>query len=115
MAVWHDTQWQLALTLVPFGIGIGVILALAPLLIAGDVRESETAVAVGMNAVVRAIGSVIGAQVAAAILATVTFAETDIARDDAFTAVFWMCAGAALLAGSAALLIVPRRVQVSVA
>ena len=108
-ALWHGAEWQLALTLVPFGIGIGVIFTLAPLLITGAVRETETAVAVGMNAVVRAIGAVIGGQVAAAILATVTFAETQVARDDAFTAVFWMSAAAALLAALSALLIVPRR------
>ena len=109
IAAWHATEWQVALAMVPFGLGIGVVLALAPLLITGAVRESETAVAVGMNATVRVIGSVIGGQVAAAILASVTISATDVPAANAFTSVFWMSAAAALLAALAGALIVPRR------
>ncbi len=104
----HSSEWQLAVAMIPFGLGIGVVLALAPILITGAVRRDETAVAIGMNAVVRVIGSVIGGQVAAAILASVTIAGTDVPSGSAFTTVFWMSAGAAFAAAAAAALIVPR-------
>ena len=55
------------------------------------------------------IGSVIGGQVAAAILASVTISATDVPAANAFTSVFWMSAAAALLAALAGALIVPRR------
>ena len=109
VAAWHSSQWQLALAMVPFGAGMGAILALAPILITGAVRQDETAVAVGMNAVVRVIGSVIGGQIAAAILASVTIEATDVPSGSAFSSVFWMSAGAALVAAAAGALIVPRR------
>ncbi len=105
MAVWHAAEWQLALTMVPWGLGMGVVLSLSPLLITNAVRETETAVAVGMNATVRVIGSVIGGQVAAALLASVTFPATDVPRGSALTGVFAMSALAALLASAAAVLI----------
>ncbi|MGI9657561.1 MAG: hypothetical protein ACR2OD_01535, partial [Gaiellaceae bacterium] len=109
IAARHDHEWQLALAMAPFGFGIGGVLALGPLLITGAVRESETAVAMGMNATTRVIGSVIGGQVAAAILASITITATDVPRGDAFTTVFWMSAAAALLAAGAGALIAPRR------
>ena len=109
IAAWHAAEWQLALAMVPFGLGIGVVLALGPLLITGAVRESETGVAMGMNATVRVIGSVIGGQIAAATLSSVTIGATDVPSGDAFTSVFWMSAAAALLAAVAGLLVVPRR------
>ena len=63
----------------------------------------------GMNATVRVIGSVIGGQIAAATLSSVTIGATDVPSGDAFTSVFWMSAAAALLAAVAGLLVVPRR------
>jgi MFS family permease len=109
VATAHASEWQLAVAMLPFGLGIGIVLALGPILITGAVRDDETSVAIGMNTVLRVIGSVIGGQVAAAILASVTFPSTTVPRDAAFTSVFWMSAGAAFLAAAAATLIVPRR------
>lgn len=104
----HSSEWQLAVAMLPFGLGVGIVLALAPILITGAVRREETSVAIGMNAVVRVIGSVIGGQVAAAILVSVTIAGTDVPRESAFTVVFWMSAAAAFAAAAAAALILPR-------
>ena len=111
VAIAHASEWQLAVAMLPFGFGIGVVLALGPLLITGAVREDETSVAIGMNAVLRVIGAVIGGQVAAAILASVTFSSTTVPKGAAFTSVFWMSAGAAFLAAAAATLITPRRAR----
>ena len=109
LALWHTSEWQVAVSMALFGLGAGAVLSLAPRLITESVRPDELAVAAGMNAVVRNIGQVIGGQVAAAVLASSTIATTSVPTPDAFTIVFWVSAVAALIAAGAAALMTPRR------
>lgn len=69
IALWHGTALAVSMSFVVCGCGIGFAFASMPRLIVGAVAPSETGVATGMNNVVRTVGGVIGAQVAAVLLA----------------------------------------------
>ena len=69
-----------------------------------------TGVAIGTNTVMRTIGGVVGGQIGAALLSSLTIPGTGgaVPSAGAFTAMFWIAAGAGLL-GAAGMLMVPRR------
>jgi EmrB/QacA subfamily drug resistance transporter len=87
--------------------GIGLSMAAIPNLIVRAVPPEMTGQATGVNALVRSIGSSLGSQVVATLLAASVTATHPIPTDHAFTQAFWLGAGAALLAAVAASL-VPR-------
>jgi ABC-type lipoprotein release transport system permease subunit len=64
-----------------------------------------TGQATGVNALVRSIGSSLGSQIVATLLAASVTATHPIPTDHAFTQAFWLGAGAALLAAIAASLV----------
>jgi hypothetical protein len=67
-------------------------------LIANNVDAHEMGVASGMNTVVRMVGSVIGGQVAAALLTAQTIGNSSIPAESAYTITFAVSAVAALAA-----------------
>ncbi|MGW3624744.1 MFS transporter [Streptomyces sp. NPDC000880] len=85
--------------------GIGLAMAAMPNLIVGAVPPSMTGQATGVNALIRSLGSSIGSQVAATLLAGSVTAGTLLPADHAFTQAFAIGAVAAAVAGAAALLI----------
>ena len=87
------------------GVGIGFAFAAMPRLIVGAVVPSETGVATGMNNVIRTIGGVIGAQIAAVLLAANVNPGTSIPTVDGFVLSFWISAAGALLGVVTALLV----------
>ena len=110
LALLHAERWQLVLAMCLVGIGVGTVYAMLAKLIVDSVAPEVTGVAIGMNTVMRTIGGVIGGQIGAALLTSITIAGTAgaVPAEGAFTATFWISAGAGLL-GAAGMLLVPRR------
>jgi hypothetical protein len=89
------------------GIGIGLSFSAMANLIVQNVRQQQTGVATGMNAVTRTLGGAFGGQLAATLLAG-TVGAAGIPTSTGFTLSFVMCMIA--LAGALGLAIaVPRR------
>jgi MFS family permease len=105
IALWHSTALAVSMEFMVCGIGIGFAFAAMPRLIVGAVAPSETGVATGMNNVVRTIGGVIGAQIAAVLLAANVNHGTSIPTVDGFVMSFWISAAGALLGVVTALLV----------
>jgi MFS family permease len=101
LALWHDRPWELAVSQVPFGIGVGFAFASTATLITAAVTAAETGVANGINTVMRTIGGVLGAQVGAAILTAHTIGRTGVASVGAYETVF--AASAVVALGGAAI------------
>jgi MFS family permease len=91
-----------------FGTGVGLAYASMPALITGAVRPTETGVATGLNGVARQIGSVMGGQLAAALLATYIISGTNVPSISGFETSFGAGAVAAFLGAGAALMVSPR-------
>jgi EmrB/QacA subfamily drug resistance transporter len=89
------------------GIGIGLSFSAMANLIVQNVRQEQTGVATGMNAVTRTLGGAFGGQVAATLLAS-NLGAGGIPTTSGFTLSFLMCL-IALAAALALALAVPRR------
>ncbi len=109
LALWHDRPWQVIVGMTVMGSGLPMTFAAMAKLIVDSVRPTETAVAGGMNTVMRTIGGVVGGQVVAAILTAETIEGTPIPTERAFETAFWLGAGGALAAAIVALFVTPRR------
>ena len=107
LAVAHSAHWQVYLASLLLGVGVGFAFASMSNLIVEAVRPDQTGVATGMNAVMRTVGGAIGGQVAASILAASLLAD-GFPSEGGYTLSFIIMA-AALLAGVAAAVAVPRR------
>jgi hypothetical protein len=105
IAIDHSSALSVSMAFMVCGIGIGFAFAAMPRLIVGAVRPSETGVATGMNNVIRTIGGVIGAQIAAALLAANLYAGTSIPTVDGYVISFWISAAGALVGVVTALLV----------
>jgi EmrB/QacA subfamily drug resistance transporter len=105
IALWHGTALAVSMSFVVCGCGIGFAFASMPRLIVGAVAPSETGVATGMNNVVRTVGGVIGAQVAAVLLAGNLHKGTQIPTEHGFVLAFWLSAATALVGVVTALLV----------
>jgi MFS family permease len=68
LAQWHATAAQLAAANTLLGVGIGLSLAAIATLVVASVERGRTSGSVGVNGLVRIVGSALGAQVAAAIV-----------------------------------------------
>jgi EmrB/QacA subfamily drug resistance transporter len=89
------------------GVGIGLSFSAMANLIVQNVRQEQTGVATGMNAVTRTLGGAFGGQVAATLLAS-NLGAGGLPTSSGFTLAFLMCVIA--LAGALALAVaVPRR------
>ena len=107
-AVAHDRLWQLLVSGTLTGSGIGLAFAAMSNAIIATVPATQTGEATGVNSIVRTIGGSIGSAVVAAVIASSTTAQA-LPQDKAFTYGFWACAGVAVLAVIASLLLPARR------
>jgi len=110
LAVDHGSQLSLVLYNVILSLGIGFAFAAMPNLIVEAVPQAQTGEATGFNALVRSVGSSLGTQVAAAIVAGTVVTSTGLPTDDGLTTAFLVGAGVTAVATVAALLI-PRAKQ----
>jgi MFS family permease len=101
-AIGHTEEWQILVSGVLTGIGIGMALAATSNAIVESVPAAQTSEAISANTVLRTIGSSVGTAVIAALISSsVTSQGTP--SDSAFTAGFWASAGVGVLALVAAL------------
>jgi EmrB/QacA subfamily drug resistance transporter len=107
LAVAHTEHWQVYLSSLLLGTGIGFAFASMANLIVEAVRPDQTGVATGMNTVMRTIGGAIGAQIVASILAANVLAD-GYPKEAGYTVSLVLMA-VALAAGIVASLAVPGR------
>ena len=107
VVVGRSQPWEIYVVSGLLGIGIGLSFSAMANLIVQNVRQDQTGVATGMNAVTRTLGGAFGGQIAATLLADNLGAGGD-PTSSAFTLAFLMCmlalAGALVFA-----LLVPKR------
>ncbi|WP_132994383.1 MFS transporter [Gordonia zhaorongruii] len=103
-----NAPWQLALASVVGSAGVGIGYAAMPTLIMGAVPMSEAGAAVGLNGLMRSVGTTLSSAVMAVILTSSTFdlAGRDIPTHDAFKLCFLVGTVAALV-GAAITLAIP--------
>jgi MFS family permease len=101
-AIGHGEIWQVLLSGVLTGAGIGLALAATSNAIIESVPITQTGEAISVNTIARTIGSSIGTAVIAALITSHSTPQ-GLPTDDAFTIGFWACAGVAVLAILAAL------------
>ncbi|MER7278635.1 MFS transporter [Dactylosporangium sp. NPDC000244] len=104
-AVGHGAIWQILVSGLFTGAGIGLAFAAMSNAIIESVPATHTGEAASVNTIARTIGSSIGTAVIAAVIASNT-TPRGLPTDDAFTKGFWLCAGVAVL-GIVAALILP--------
>ncbi|GAA3540646.1 MFS transporter [Aeromicrobium flavum] len=105
-----DAPWQLMVASCVAAAGVGIGYAAMPTLILDNVPEDEAGSSVGVNALMRSVGTTIAGAVMAALLTsrTMEFAPgVEIPTQDAFSLCFLVGAGFAF-AGAAIALLVPR-------
>jgi MFS family permease len=107
LAVAHGSVWQLLVFSLVMSSGIGLAFAAMPNLILESVPAHQTGEATGFNALVRSVGSSLGSQVSATLLAA--SAVGGLATDAGFTHAFAVSAVIAVCAGLLALSIPTRR------
>ena len=108
LAVAHATQLEVLLFSVVMSVGIGFAFAAMPNLILEAVPAHQSGEATGINALVRSMGSSLGSQISATLLAG--SAVAGVATNSGFTHAFAVSAGVAACAAVAALAI-PRGQQ----
>jgi MFS family permease len=101
-ALGHSEDWQIILSGILTGIGIGMALAACSNAIVESVPATQTGEAISANTVIRTVGSSIGTAVIAALISSNVTAQ-GAPTDDAFTIGFWVSAGVGALAIIAAL------------
>lgn len=109
IALFHDTAAQVATAFAVCGLGIGFAFAVMPKLIVDSVEPSESAVANGMNTVIRIVGGVIGAQVGAVLLAADAVGGGRVPGEAGFVHAFWISAVGGVLGAITAAMVFPRR------
>jgi MFS family permease len=96
-AVAHSTLWQVLVSGVLTGAGIGLAFAAMSNAIIESVPITHTGEATSVNSIVRTIGGSVGSAVVAAVMAANSTPQ-GLPTDGAFTSGFWVCTGAAALA-----------------
>jgi EmrB/QacA subfamily drug resistance transporter len=100
----HGSQAEVLIFAIVMFTGIGLAFAAMPNLIVDAVPQHQTGEATGFNALVRSVGSSLGSQVSASILAG-SIVAGGLPSDDSFTTAFVLSAAVALVAAGMALLI----------
>jgi len=111
-ALAHGAVWQVLLSGILTGAGIGLAFAAMSNAIIESVPAAQTGEASGVNTIARTIGSSIGTAVVAAVISSHTTPQ-GLPTDAAFTTGFWVCAGVAVLAVLASLALPATRRQVA--
>lgn len=101
------TAWGMMLTIIVINSGVGLAYGAMPALIMGSVPDSETAAANGFNALMRSLGTSIGAAVVGVVLAqmTTTMGGRTFASESGFRTGLLIGCGIALVAVAVAALI----------
>ena len=102
-ALAHGESWQILLSGILTGAGIGLALASTSNAIIESVPATQTGEAISANTIARTIGSSIGTAVIAALISSHSTAQ-GLPTNDAFTIGFWVCAAVAVLAILAAII-----------
>lgn len=91
--------WQVVLTSVLIGVGIGIAYSAMPALILGAVPPSESGAANGLNTLMRSIGTSTSSAVVGVVLArmSIPLGAGDVPTQDGFRVSFLIAAGAALI------------------
>ncbi|MFH8620231.1 MFS transporter [Streptomyces sp. NPDC017979] len=103
-AVGHSSEWVIYLGSGVLGVGVGLAYAALANLVVAAVDPGQVGEATGINTIMRTIGSSLGTQIAASIVASKTVPGTTIPAESGYTATFVMSAialGAATLAALA--------------
>lgn len=105
-----DAAWKLMLASIVCAIGVGVGYAAMPTLIMGSVPATEAGAAVGLNGLMRSLGTTVASAVMALILAsaTISLGGTEVPDESTFTWCFLVAAAAAFV-GMAITLTIPLR------
>jgi EmrB/QacA subfamily drug resistance transporter len=106
-ALGHQNLWQIILSCLFTGAGVGLAFAAMSNVIIDTVPAENTGEATSVNTIVRTIGGGIGTAVLAAALSSQTIAG-GVPTDGAFTMTFWICSGVGVVAILVSL-IVPQR------
>ncbi|MFF2050230.1 MFS transporter [Leifsonia sp. NPDC058194] len=101
-ALGHSEEWQIIVSGILTGLGIGMALAAISNAIVESVPAAQTGEAISANTVIRTVGSSIGTAVIAALISS-NVTPQGAPTDDAFTIGFWVSAGVGALAIVAAL------------
>jgi EmrB/QacA subfamily drug resistance transporter len=101
-ALAHGAIWQVLLSGVLTGAGIGLAFAAMSNAIIENVPAAQTGEASSVNTIARTIGSSIGTAIVAAVITSHSTPQ-GLPTDEAFTTGFWVCAGVAVLAVLASL------------
>jgi MFS family permease len=104
LALWRQDAWQLLAELAGIGLGWGIATSTSGSVVTLTAEPGETSIANSINSVLRRVGGVIGTQVAAILLATITLGDGAPAPA-AFTIGFAAATGLAL-AGAAGILFI---------
>ncbi|QWT22662.1 MFS transporter [Subtercola sp. PAMC28395] len=96
-AIDHSQIWQIVVSGLLTGAGIGLALASTSNAIIESVPATQTGEAISVNTISRTIGSSIGTAVIAALISSHSTPQ-GLPLNDAFTIGFWVCAGVAVLA-----------------
>ena len=105
MTLAHATQIEIVLCNLLLFVGIGMAFAAMPNSVIDAVPADKTGEATGVNVLVRAVGSSLGSQVSASILAGSIVASSGYPTDHAYTMAFGLSAAVAGIAGLTALTI----------
>ncbi|MBB3042695.1 MFS transporter [Nocardioides sp. LMS-CY] len=100
-----DAPWEILVASVVCSAGVGIGYAAMPTLVMDAVPMNEAASAVGINALMRSVGTTIAAAVMAAVLTGLTISGTGLPSEDAFKVCFLVATAAAVLGGVLALTI----------
>jgi MFS family permease len=106
----HGAIWQLIVTVLLTGAGMGLAFAAMSNAIIESVPVTQTGEATSVNSIVRSIGGSVGTAVVAAVIANGTPAH-GAPSDHAFTVGFWVCAAISVLAVIASVAVPGRRQQ----
>lgn len=89
LAIGHDQSWEIYLSAVLLGLGIGMAFSSMPAIIVAAVPAAQTGAATGMNANVRTVGGAIGSAVSSVILTSGAHAAHGLPSDSGYANVFW--------------------------
>jgi EmrB/QacA subfamily drug resistance transporter len=100
-ALAHGEIWQVVLSGIFTGAGIGLALAAMSNAIIESVPATQTGEAISVNTIFRTIGSAVGTAIIAAVI-TSNSTPQGLPKDNAFTVGFWVCGAVAVVAVIAA-------------